>query len=413
MRALPREIVPVGPATLLGALATSRERDPRVLEALRSRVAVYTGARHVFLTGSAREGIYWLLEEAARRGGGPGEAILWHYNFFAVPQMARRAGLEPVFADAANDHGEPDPARVERLITPRTRVILVSHHFGRPSDMHVWRDIADRHGVAIVEDCAHAFGARFGDRSVGTFGVGGAFSLSLTKTLTGVAGGVVITDDDEAAARFAESERRLAPADPAAARSAIASALAGGLLLGRRTYPTLFHLPNRLARAVGRDPIADVMTEAPTTGPAVPAEPSAAPSTRRALAPAFARVALSHLPHVDVEIAARRRAARALVAAVPGDAPSVRLPEWADDRFDTVLNLVARSGAAEALRRHLLAGGFDTRSDYILPMTDDAVSFPRSHELTRTGVYLPIRSIRESATVERLAELLRTFHPPC
>lgn len=398
--AAPREKVPLSARALARALRPlSDEQSRGARESLRAEIAESTGAKHVFLTGSARLGILWLLQEAAARRGG-GEALLWHYNFFAVPQAAEVAGFRPVFVDADDVWGQPTEAAMAAACSDHTRVLLVSHHFGRPSDMDRWVGFAEERNIEIVEDCAHAFASRFGDKSVGLFGLGGVFSLSLTKTLTGVAGGAVVTDDDAVAESLRRKEAALETPDFADVRSSIISALAGKLLLSRLSYSSLFHFGNRIAGAVGFDPIDSLMTE-PVPPPGERPPPSS--PTKKALSGNYASLASEHLKSVDVEVADRRRRAEALLNAL---GPMEGLPEWEADRKNTYLNFVVRTQNPRSLRAKLLSRGFDTRRDYILPMNEDRERFPRSFELTRSGVYLPIRSAR-SSEIERLAEGVR------
>ncbi|MFT6398994.1 MAG: dTDP-4-amino-4,6-dideoxygalactose transaminase/Fe-S-cluster formation regulator IscX/YfhJ, partial [Bradymonadia bacterium] len=402
--AAPRERVPVSAATLLRSLKPRSSTELGTLrQSLRTEIAQATGARHVFLTGSARLGILWLLEEAVNRHGG-GEALLWNYNFFAVPQAAEAAGLTPVFVDSANTWGEPTLEAMHASCTPKTRALLVSHHFGRPSNMDVWCQFAEERNLAIVEDCAHAFASKYDGTSVGLFGLGGVFSLSLTKTLTGVAGGAIITNDDEVAAHLAVKEAALAePAADAVAKSVV-SALAGKILLSRPTYSALFHTGNRVAAGFGSDPIDTLMTEP------VPADgemPPASSPTRKALAGPYASIARTHLTTVATEVAERRDCAHALIEAAQaaGVSENLQFPARETDRTNTFLNFVVRSEQPKALRARLLSAGFDTRRDYILPMNRDDEQFPHSNELTRTGVYLPVRSLR-TAEIGKLVQAL-------
>src|SRR5690606_19943319 len=99
-----------------------------------------------------------------------------------------------------------DPARVEAAITSRTRAILPVHLYGQPADMPALAALADRHGLAIVEDCCQAHLATSAGRAVGTWGVAGAFSFYPTKNLGALGdAGAIITND----ASLAERLRRL------------------------------------------------------------------------------------------------------------------------------------------------------------------------------------------------------------
>src|SRR6185437_4755435 len=90
-----------------------------------------------------------------------------------------------------------DPADVERRITPRTRAIIPVHLAGNACHMDAILAIARRHRLAVVEDCAQSYNARFAGRPVGTFGDLGCFSLNQYKHIACGDGGIVVTDDDE------------------------------------------------------------------------------------------------------------------------------------------------------------------------------------------------------------------------
>lgn len=106
-----------------------------------------------------------------------------------------QCGATPVFADVEPHNGNLDPDSVRALITPRTRAILVVHYAGFPARLAELRRIADEHGIALIEDAAHALGARYGDHAIGTVGDFGIFSLQAIKHMTTVDGGVLTMRD--------------------------------------------------------------------------------------------------------------------------------------------------------------------------------------------------------------------------
>lgn len=108
-------------------------------------------------------------------------------------------GLIPVFADVDPVTGNLDPASVEQAISPRTSAIVVTHLVGLPCDMTAIMAIAERHGLAVLEDCAQAYDARHSDTPVGTFGAVGTFSTQQTKHISAGEGGLLITNDDDIA----------------------------------------------------------------------------------------------------------------------------------------------------------------------------------------------------------------------
>src|SRR5258708_35316939 len=98
------------------------------------------------------------------------EIIFPSLTFWVVPELAKVAGLNVVFADVDPKTFNLDPASVERMLTDKTRAIVPTHLYGLPGDMDRLLDIAARHNLVVLEDCAHAPGATYKGRPVGTFG---------------------------------------------------------------------------------------------------------------------------------------------------------------------------------------------------------------------------------------------------
>ncbi len=120
----------------------------------------------------------------------------------SVAPILKEGGI-PIFADIDPETGNMDPESVERLVSPRTRAILVVHLAGNPCDMDAFVDIAKRHGLTLVEDCAQAHLAEYKGKLVGTIGHIGCFSLQQSKHITTGDGGVSITDDKDLATKMA------------------------------------------------------------------------------------------------------------------------------------------------------------------------------------------------------------------
>ena len=132
----------------------------------------------------------------------PGSEIIFpSLTFWVVPELARVAGLSVVFADVDPRTFNIDPDSVERLITDRTRAIVPTHLYGLPCDMDRILDIAARHDLIVLEDCAHALGATYKGKPVGTFGAGALFSFQTLKPLNCYGGGLALVSDRAVAAR--------------------------------------------------------------------------------------------------------------------------------------------------------------------------------------------------------------------
>ncbi|MFQ5483566.1 MAG: DegT/DnrJ/EryC1/StrS family aminotransferase [Nitrospinaceae bacterium] len=105
-------------------------------------------------------------------------------------------GLKPVFVDVEPGALNLDPEKIEEKITPRTRVLLPVHFAGHPCDLDALQDIAQRRGLTIIEDAAHALGARYKGRPIGSHGHPTAFSFYANKNITTAEGGMLTLDDD-------------------------------------------------------------------------------------------------------------------------------------------------------------------------------------------------------------------------
>lgn len=133
---------------------------------------------------------------------GPGdEVITTPFTFAATANAALFLGARPVFADIQPSTLNLDPGEVERRITPRTRAIIVVHLYGNPCEMDAFVELAERYGLALIEDAAHAPGALYRGRPVGSFGIG-CFSFYATKNITTGEGGMITTRDPRLARRL-------------------------------------------------------------------------------------------------------------------------------------------------------------------------------------------------------------------
>ena len=131
-------------------------------------------------------------------GVGPGDAVIVPANtYIATAWGVTYTGAVPVFADCTADTWEIDPEALEAKITPKTKGIIGVHLYGQPFDYAAVREIADRHGLFVVEDCAQAHGAKFEGRNVGSLGELGCFSFYPGKNLYAFGEGGSVTCDKE------------------------------------------------------------------------------------------------------------------------------------------------------------------------------------------------------------------------
>jgi len=159
-----------------------------------------TGARH---TISVNSGTAALHAAAFGAGIGPGdEVIVPALTFAASANCVLYQGGKPVFVDVQADTLNVDPAAVEAALTHRTRAIVAVDYAGQPADLDELRAIAERHGLWLIEDAAHAIGATYKGRAIGSVSDITTFSTHPVKHVTTGEGGMVTTADDAVAQRL-------------------------------------------------------------------------------------------------------------------------------------------------------------------------------------------------------------------
>ncbi len=164
---------------------------------LEARLADHLDVPYVVLTSSGT----LALQVAYRALGLTGEVITTPFSWTTTVSSMAWIGLRPRFADIDARTYNIDPAQVEAEITPATRAIVAVHTFGNPCDIESIERIAGRHRLRTIYDAAHAFGVRYQDRSVFSYGDASVLSLHATKLFHTVEGGVVILRDRAAWAR--------------------------------------------------------------------------------------------------------------------------------------------------------------------------------------------------------------------
>lgn len=173
---------------------------PRV-EEFEQEFAGFCGAAHGIAVANGTAALHLALLAV---GCGPGdEVVVPSLNFVAAANTIKHTGAEPTFCDIVGPADlNLDPADIEAAVTSQTKALVVLHYGGYPCDMAAVDQVAEHHGLAVVEDAAHAPGASLGGRMCGTLGQVGCFSFFANKNLPVGEGGLMVTDDDELAARL-------------------------------------------------------------------------------------------------------------------------------------------------------------------------------------------------------------------
>ncbi|RYG49182.1 DegT/DnrJ/EryC1/StrS family aminotransferase [bacterium] len=168
--------------------------------AFEAEIAAYQGVKHALGVANGTDALRISMDSA---GIGPGdEVITTAFTFVASTETIVQVGATPVFVDIEPETFQIDPALIEAAITPKTKAILPIHLFGQVCDMDAIMEIANRHGLLVIEDAAQAIGAKRNGTSAGNWGLVSGVSFYVTKNLGAVGdAGMILTNDDETAER--------------------------------------------------------------------------------------------------------------------------------------------------------------------------------------------------------------------
>jgi dTDP-4-amino-4,6-dideoxygalactose transaminase len=179
---------------VLRVLASGRYIGGEECDSFEQEFASYCGAAHACGVANGTDALTVCLRAY---GIGPGDDVLTVANtYVATAEAILLNGARPVFVDVEPETGTMDPAQLAGAITPRTKLILPVHLYGHPADITAIREIADRHGVPVLEDAAQAHGATLHGRRVGSLGHAACFSFYPSKNLGACGDAGMVTSDD-------------------------------------------------------------------------------------------------------------------------------------------------------------------------------------------------------------------------
>jgi dTDP-4-amino-4,6-dideoxygalactose transaminase len=221
------------------------------VRAFEEAFAAFCGVGHAIGVGNGTEALYLAL---AALGVGRGDEVITVANAAIYePLTILQAGARPVFVDVDERTHTMEPELLEAAITPRTRAIMPVHLYGRMADMAAIMDVARRHDLPVIEDCAQAHGARQGGRMAGSIGACGCFSFYPSKNLGALGdGGMIVTDDAALAAKLRRLrmygwEKRYYTVDPGGINSRLDELQAALLHVKLRHLPAWNDARRRIA----------------------------------------------------------------------------------------------------------------------------------------------------------------------
>jgi dTDP-4-amino-4,6-dideoxygalactose transaminase len=164
----------------------------KFLREFEEAIAAHLGVKHAVALSSCTTGLMLSYQGLGLKG----DVVVPSFTFMASVSSLVWAGLRPVFADVNAGTTNLSPEAAEAAITPNTSAIVAVHNFGNPAEIDALQAVADRHGLKLIFDSAHGFGARYRGVPVGKQGDAHSFSLSPTKLLIAGEGGIVSTNND-------------------------------------------------------------------------------------------------------------------------------------------------------------------------------------------------------------------------
>ena len=209
-RPVPAIAMPLNCGDVLRACGAGPEARDEFEEAVRD----YHGSQAAFAVSSARAALWLGLEALKRLHPGRRRVLLPAYTCPTVGRAVMAAGLEGLCVDISLDDFNIDVDEVARHIDGRVLAVIAAHMFGTPCDMERLPQVCRQAGAALLEDCAQACGAKWGERKVGTFGELAVLSLGRSKNLRGAGGGVLLVNDSKVLEAAREQVTQLPGADP-------------------------------------------------------------------------------------------------------------------------------------------------------------------------------------------------------
>jgi len=178
---------------ILSSILRGAIREGPCIEQFEKQFAEYIGTKYAIAVASGRLGLFLILDSLSLdKDSG---VILPAYTDESVPGVIKRLGLEPVFIDIDQKTHNIDAGLIEEKVNEKTKVIIATHIFGRPCNLFKIMEIAKRHNLIVIEDCAHAIGAEYNAKRVGSIGNAAYFSFGITKPLNTFGGGMITTND--------------------------------------------------------------------------------------------------------------------------------------------------------------------------------------------------------------------------
>jgi len=349
-----------------------------------------------------RMAFYYILKALKFPAGS--EIVVPALTFWVIPEIARVAGLTPVFADVDPATFNVTPETVARAITPKTVAVVPTHLWGLPCDMDGILEVAHQHKLVVIEDCAHALGATYRGKPVGTIGDAALFSFQTLKPLNTYGGGMAVTRDQALGDRIAA----LVAAEPPPTVEMVKKRLWHGRVQRISIRPRVFTwtlFPILWASAIfGTNPDVYLWEKIRPLDP-LPDDYRARYSNVQAV------MGLEALKLFDRWTATTQANAARITAALSG-LPGVRLPIAPSDRTHVFYQYCAYVNGRDAIVLDCLRQGVDLETLHVDVCTKldlfaaFAAATPGAEE-TEQALQIPVYESLTAGELERVASVVR------
>ena len=351
--------------------------------------ASYIGAKYAVMVPSARYGFYLLLSAL---GVGEGdEVIIPALTYYAIPAMAPLTGAKVVLADIGLNSHVLDPDAFEAAITERTKAVVPTHLFGTPCDMGRINEIAQRHGVKVIEDCAQSTGGRFNGQRVGSFGDAAYYTFGLTKNITSLSG-AMITTDDKFVADFVRSD--IQQGDYAPLKKSLREAMTGVAMMVA-THPKVYwatvHPMVVMGNKLGKDPIHERFGEPECRYDTLPTYYQSNGKARAIQA----AVGLKQLSRIE-ELNSARIVNGAYLDAKLDAVANLEVPQYPEGSEPIYMSFVVHHRDRQKLAEALRSRGVDTTTGYMNDMAhhdlfpEFASNCPNAQKANAELLHIPV-----------------------
>ncbi|PYS09593.1 MAG: hypothetical protein DMG15_23355 [Acidobacteria bacterium] len=373
------------------------------IQQFEKRFADYHGLHHAISVSYGRMAFYYILKSLDLPPDS--EIIFPALTFWVVPEMARVLGFRPKFVDIDPETLNIDPVRVEAAITPKTRAIVPTHLYGQPCDMEPIMAAARAHGLLVIEDCAHALGAAYKGRKVGTFGNASFFSFQMLKPLNTYGGGMALTNDAALAARV----RRLSEAEEwPEAKNVFKKILLGNLqrkLIGPYGFTFTMFLAFYIASFFGDYDLSRYLWEKIRPLDPLP------DSYRRRYTNAQAMIGLEMLKNIDAFNALNRAHAKRVTAGLSG-VDGVRPPAELSQTESVYYQYCIRAADPDRLKHRAIRAGVDVEIMHVdicnvLELFERFKTDCPVAEATEHTLQLPVYASLTDKDLDRIINVIR------